>query len=74
MRVAEAVGRLVSAAGPRHPFGVVGSGNFSVTNALVAAGTRFVAARHEGGARRWPMRTPDSAVSWASSPSTRAAG
>ena len=31
-------------------FGVVGSGNFHVTNALVAAGARFVAARHEGGA------------------------
>jgi thiamine pyrophosphate-dependent acetolactate synthase large subunit-like protein len=29
---------------------VVGSGNFHVTNALVAAGARFVAARHEGGA------------------------
>ena len=50
MRVAEAVGRVVAAAGPRHAFGVVGSGNFHVTNALVAAGTRFVAARHEGGA------------------------
>ncbi|WP_433811019.1 thiamine pyrophosphate-binding protein [Actinomadura scrupuli] len=31
-------------------FGVVGSGNFHVTNALVARGARFVAARHEGGA------------------------
>ena len=50
MRVAEAVGRLVAAAGPRHAFGVVGSGNFHVTNALVASGARFVAARHEGGA------------------------
>ena len=29
---------------------MVGSGNFHVTNALVAAGARFVAARHEGGA------------------------
>ena len=42
-------------------FGVVGSGNFHVTNALVAAGARFVAARHEGGAARWPTRTPGSA-------------
>ena len=50
MRVAEAVGRVVAAAGPRHAFGVVGSGNFHVTNALTAAGVRFVAARHEGGA------------------------
>ena len=31
-------------------FGVVGSGNFHVTNALIARGARFVAARHEGGA------------------------
>ena len=50
MRVAEAVGRLVAGAGSRHAFGVVGSGNFHVTNALVASGVRFVAARHEGGA------------------------
>jgi thiamine pyrophosphate-dependent acetolactate synthase large subunit-like protein len=31
-------------------FGVVGSGNFHVTNALIANGARFVAARHECGA------------------------
>ncbi len=31
-------------------FGVVGSGNFHVTDALVARGARFVAARHECGA------------------------
>ena len=35
---------------PDTVFGVVGSGNFHVTNALVARGARFVAARHEGGA------------------------
>src|SRR5699024_7767126 len=28
----------------------VGSGNFEVTNAMVAAGARFVASRHEAGA------------------------
>ncbi len=39
-----------SRAGIDHVFGVVGSGNFHVTNAMVAAGARFVAARHEGGA------------------------
>jgi len=38
------------AAGVGQVFGVVGSGNFHVTNAMVAAGARFVAARHEGGA------------------------
>jgi acetolactate synthase-1/2/3 large subunit len=48
--VAAAVGRALVAAGIDHVFGVVGSGNFHVTNAMVAAGARFVAARHEGGA------------------------
>ncbi|TQE37918.1 thiamine pyrophosphate-binding protein [Streptomyces ipomoeae] len=50
MKVAEAVGRALYASGIDHVFGVVGSGNFHLTNALVAAGARFVAARHEGGA------------------------
>ncbi|MEU6140870.1 thiamine pyrophosphate-binding protein [Streptomyces sp. NPDC047081] len=50
MKVAEAVGRALTAAGVDHVFGVVGSGNFHLTNAMVAAGARFVAARHEGGA------------------------
>ncbi|HKX69223.1 MAG TPA: thiamine pyrophosphate-binding protein [Intrasporangium sp.] len=49
MLVAEAVGRALVAAGVDHVFGVVGSGNFHVTNAMVAAGARFVASRHEGG-------------------------
>src|SRR5262249_29677656 len=31
-------------------FGLVGSGNFHVTNALIANGARFVATRHECGA------------------------
>jgi thiamine pyrophosphate-dependent acetolactate synthase large subunit-like protein len=50
MDVAEAVGRGLAAHGAERVFGVVGSGNFHVTNALVAAGARFVAAAHEGGA------------------------
>ena len=50
MKVAEAVGRALCAAGIDQVFGVVGSGNFHVTNAMVAAGARFVAARPEGGA------------------------
>ncbi|NUP42412.1 MAG: thiamine pyrophosphate-binding protein [Streptomyces sp.] len=50
MKVAEAVGRALVASGIDHVFGVVGSGNFHLTNAMVAAGARFVAARHEGGA------------------------
>jgi thiamine pyrophosphate-dependent acetolactate synthase large subunit-like protein len=48
--VAEVVGRILVDVGIDHVFGVVGSGNFHVTNAMVAAGARFVAARHEGGA------------------------
>ncbi len=50
MKVAEAVGRALVASGVGQVFGVVGSGNFHVTNAMAAAGARFVATRHEGGA------------------------
>src|ERR687894_2018416 len=50
MQVAEAVGRTLARLGADHVFGVVGSGNFHVTNGLVAGGARFVAARHECGA------------------------
>jgi thiamine pyrophosphate-dependent acetolactate synthase large subunit-like protein len=50
MRVAELVGRSVAELGAGHAFGVVGSGNLAVTNALVAAGVPYVAARHEAGA------------------------
>jgi len=48
--VAHAVGAALARAGVGTVFGVVGSGNFHVTNALAAAGARFIAARHEGGA------------------------
>ncbi|WP_194917393.1 thiamine pyrophosphate-binding protein [Catenulispora rubra] len=47
--VASEVGQTLREAGADVVFGVVGSGNFHVTNALVGAGARFVAARHEGG-------------------------
>lgn len=50
MLVSQAVGRALVAAGVDHVFGVVGSGNFHLTGAMVAAGARFVASRHEGGA------------------------
>ncbi len=50
VNVAEAVGRTLAACGVDRVFGVVGSGNFHVTNALVDAGATFVAARHENGA------------------------
>ncbi|MCI2237042.1 thiamine pyrophosphate-binding protein [Paenibacillus sp. TRM 82003] len=48
--VAGLVGRALAQLGVAHAFGVVGSGNFAVTNALVANGVPFTAARHEGGA------------------------
>ena len=47
---ATVVGRTLAELGIRQVFGVVGSGNFHVTNALVDGGARFVAARHENGA------------------------
>jgi acetolactate synthase I/II/III large subunit len=50
MLVAAAVGQALGKSGVELVFGVVGSGNFHVTNALVAAGARFVPAAHEGGA------------------------
>lgn len=48
--VAQTVGRTLVEAGIRQVFGVVGSGNFAVSNAMVAAGARFVTTRHEAGA------------------------
>jgi acetolactate synthase I/II/III large subunit len=48
--VASAVGHALVRCGVDTVVGVAGSGNFVVTNAMVAAGARYVAARHEGGA------------------------
>ncbi|MDR3080842.1 MAG: thiamine pyrophosphate-binding protein, partial [Streptomyces sp.] len=48
--VAELVGRTLAELGAGHCFGVVGSGNFDVTNALIRHGVPYTAARHEGGA------------------------
>lgn len=48
--VAEAVGTALGELGAAHIFGVVGSGNFHMTNALIAAGAGFTSARHEMGA------------------------
>ncbi|HEY3734914.1 MAG TPA: thiamine pyrophosphate-binding protein [Streptosporangiaceae bacterium] len=50
MLVAEAVAATLAELGADTAFGVVGSGNFHVTNALRARGVRFIAARHECGA------------------------
>lgn len=48
--VADLVGATLADLGVGIAFGVVGSGNFAVTNALRANGVRFIATRHEGGA------------------------
>jgi acetolactate synthase I/II/III large subunit len=48
--VPEAVATVLTTLGADTVFGVVGSGNFMVTNALIARGARYVAARHECGA------------------------
>src|SRR3954470_7538458 len=50
MKVVDVVARCLHAAGVETFFGVVGSGNFTVTVSLHALGARFVAARHENGA------------------------
>ncbi|HWM03313.1 MAG TPA: thiamine pyrophosphate-binding protein [Actinophytocola sp.] len=50
MTTAELVGRTLAGLGVAQAFGVVGSGNFVVTNALRANGVPFVATRHECGA------------------------
>jgi thiamine pyrophosphate-dependent acetolactate synthase large subunit-like protein len=48
--VADAVGAAIAGEGVRNAFGVLGSGNLVVTNALRRAGVAFHHARHEGGA------------------------
>ena len=48
--IAELVGRTLAQLGVGHAFGVVGSGNFALTNALRSHGVPYTAARHEGGA------------------------
>jgi thiamine pyrophosphate-dependent acetolactate synthase large subunit-like protein len=50
MLVSEALGRALAQEGVRVAFGLLGSGNLTVTNALRDAGAAFVAARHETGA------------------------
>lgn len=48
--VADVVGATIAAQGVTDAFGVLGSGNLVVTNALCDGGVRFHHARHEGGA------------------------
>lgn len=49
-RTSTLVGQTLAKLGVGHVFGVVGSGNFDVTNTLIREGVPFTAARHEGGA------------------------
>ncbi len=48
--VASLVASTLASNGARHAFGLVGSGNFHLSNALVTSGVAFTAARHETGA------------------------
>ena len=50
MNVSEAVAAALAGFGVTHAFGLIGSGNFAVTNALASRGVRFIAARHESAA------------------------
>lgn len=50
MRVVEALGRAIAELGVRDCFGLVGSGNFHLVNAMQASGVRFIGARQETGA------------------------
>ena len=50
LSVADVVGATIASQGVQDAFGVIGSGNLIVTNALCGGGARFHHARHEGGA------------------------
>src|ERR671917_1185773 len=50
MRVSQAIGRVLVDGGIEAFFGLAGSGNFAVMNALKAAGAAFYSSRHECGA------------------------
>src|SRR5918997_2051991 len=50
MRVSQAIGRVLVDGGIEAFFGLAGSGNFVVLNALNAAGAAFYSSRHECGA------------------------
>jgi thiamine pyrophosphate-dependent acetolactate synthase large subunit-like protein len=50
MLVSDAIASTLAGLGVDTVFGVVGSGNFHVTNALIGNGATYIAARHECGA------------------------
>ena len=47
MRVSELIGQTLADQGVEVFFGLVGSGNFTVVNALQKSGARFYSSRHE---------------------------
>ena len=59
MLIHEAIGRTLTDLGVRKVFGVVGSGNFHFTHAMIDSGATYVAARrsrHDGGRVRTDVR------------------
>ena len=55
--VADVVGQTLAAIGVTDAFGVLGSGNLVVTNALCSRGARFHHARARTGPSAWPTAT-----------------
>jgi len=50
LSVASAIARLLAKMGARRCFGVLGTANFKITDALCGAGVEYIPARHEGNA------------------------
>lgn len=50
MKVFEKVAETLIGLGVTTVFGVIGSGNYEITRAMIERGAKYVAARHEGGA------------------------
>jgi acetolactate synthase I/II/III large subunit len=50
LSVADAIARLLAKMGARRCFGVLGTANFKITDALCGAGVQYIPAKHEGNA------------------------
>lgn len=50
LSVAGAIAQLLAEMGARRCFGVLGTANFKITDALCGAGVQYIPARHEGNA------------------------
>jgi thiamine pyrophosphate-dependent acetolactate synthase large subunit-like protein len=50
LSVAGAIAQLLAEMGARRCFGVLGTANFKITDALCDAGVQYIPARHEGNA------------------------